>query len=66
MKKVKIIFEKNAFELEKEINKFIFNKDIIDIKLTSLKAYVDDLSDIVCIYHYALITYQEEENNLQK
>lgn len=54
--KVKIISDDIEDNLEKEINKFIENKDIIDIK------YTQSVQGEEYVYNYfsALIIYKEE------
>jgi len=63
MKKVKIFSPNKYFDdLTKEINKFIQDKKIIDIKFNSIP--VSETKDfnitIISIYHSVMVEYEEE------
>jgi hypothetical protein len=53
MTKVKLIVNGDGFEFERDVNDFIKDKKVIDIKHT-----ID--TNTLWIYHHALIIYEED------
>lgn len=60
MKKIEIFGDNDMGRLRDKVNRFISDKDVVDIKLTSF-TYTD--SDVVYAADRVLVVYEEESHD---